>query len=95
MLNSKGTIRIHERASKFQELLEKDNSVSIHHRNVQKLAIETYKVLHGLKSPPILNNTFLLVSGPYNFRRNETLHRQGFIPSDMAQNLFHFLEQKI
>ena len=41
--------RIHERAlritykdksSTFQELLEKGNSVSIHHRNIQKLAIE-------------------------------------------------------
>ena len=43
--------RIHERAlritykdksSTFQELLEKGNSVSIHHGNVQKLAIEIY-----------------------------------------------------
>ena len=59
--------RIHERAlritykdksSTFQELLEKDNSVSIHHRNVQKLAIEIYKVLHGF-SPPILNDIFV------------------------------------
>ena len=56
--------RIHERAlritykdksSTFQELLEKDNSVSIHHRNIQKLAIEIYKVMHGF-SPPILND---------------------------------------
>ena len=48
--------RIHERAlritykdktSTFQELLEKDNSVSIHYRNIQKLAIEIYKSLHG------------------------------------------------
>ena len=74
--------RIHERAlritykdksSTIQELLEKDNSVSIHHRNIQKLAIEIYKVLHGF-SPPILN-IFVPVSRPYNFRRNDTLQR--------------------
>ena len=46
--------RIHERAlritynnnsSSFQDLL--DNSVTIHHRNIRTLAIETFKVLHG------------------------------------------------
>ena len=61
--------RIHERALKitykhkystFQELLQKDNSVSIHHRNVQKLVIEIYKVLHGF-SPPILNDILVPV----------------------------------
>ena len=62
--------RIHERAlrikykdksSTFQELLEKGHS--IHHRNIQKLATEIYKVLHGF-SPPILNDTFVPVSRP-------------------------------
>ena len=76
--------RIHEKAlritykdksSTFQELLENDNSVSIHHRNIQKLAIEIYKVLHGF-SPPILNDIFVPVSRPYNFRRNDTLQRR-------------------
>ena len=75
---------IHERAlritykdksSTFQELLEKDNSVSIHHRNVLKLAIEIYKVLHSF-SPSILNDILMPVSRPYNFRRNYTLQRQ-------------------
>ena len=87
MFHSRGfnnkTNRIHERAlritykgksSTFQELLEKDNSVSIHHRNIQKLAIEIYKVLHGF-SPSILNDIFVPVSRPYHFRRNDTLHR--------------------
>ena len=54
--------RIHERAlritynnkSSFQDLLDKDNSVTIHHRN-RTLAIKTFKVLHGL-SP---GNNFL------------------------------------
>ena len=82
-LNNK-TNRIHERAlritykdksSTFQELLEKDNSVSIHHRNIQKLAIEICKVLHGF-STPILNDIFVPVSRPYSFRRNDTLQRR-------------------
>ena len=58
--------RIHERAlriayndksSNFQELLDKDNSVTIHHRNIRTLAIETYKFLQGL-SPPLFNEIF-------------------------------------
>ena len=58
--------RIHERAlrlvysdhvSSFDELLKKDRSVSIHHRNIQSLAIELYKFLHGL-SPSIMKNVF-------------------------------------
>ena len=76
--------RIHERAlrttykdksSAFQELLEKDNSISIHHINIQKHAIEICKVLHGF-SPPILNDIFVPISRPHNFRRNDTLQRQ-------------------
>ena len=59
--------RIHERAlrityndksSSFQDLFDKDNSVTIHHRNIRNLAIETFKVLHGL-SPPLLNEVFM------------------------------------
>ena len=70
---------IHERALRItykdKELLEKDNSVSMHHRNIQKLATEIYKVLHGF-SPPILNDIFVPVSRPYKFRRNDTLQRR-------------------
>ncbi len=49
--------RIHERAlrlvhidftSTFEELLEKDGSLSFHHRNIHCLAIEMYKVRSGL-----------------------------------------------
>ena len=58
--------RIHERAlqityndksSSFQDLLKKDNSVSIHHRNIRTLATEIFKFLQGL-SPPILSEVF-------------------------------------
>ena len=58
--------RLHERylrivynnkKSNFNELLVKDASVSIHHQNLQKLAVEMFKVSRGL-SPNIVNELF-------------------------------------
>ena len=40
--------------STFEELLEKDDSASIHIRNLQTLAIEMYKVVND-DSPEIMN----------------------------------------
>ena len=40
----------------FDELLVKDGSVSIHHQNSQKLAVEMFKVSRGL-SPKIVNES--------------------------------------
>ena len=42
--------------STFQELLNKDNSVSIHHRNLQVLATEMFKI-HRSLFPEILRET--------------------------------------
>ena len=58
--------RIHERAlrlfysddiSSFNELLKKDQSFSIHHRNIQSLPIKLYKFFHALSSC-IMKNVF-------------------------------------
>ena len=47
--------------SSFNELLEKDGSVSIHMRNIQIVATEMYKRINNL-SPPIMNRVFKLNS---------------------------------
>ena len=75
---------IHERAlrityqgnmSTLQELLNKDNSVSIHHRNLQLLAMEMFKIHRGL-SPEIPRETFVSKTSPYNLWRNNTFEKR-------------------
>ena len=69
--------RLHERCllviyndktSSFEQLLQNDNSVSIHHRNIQTLAIEMYKITNGLL-PEIMNEIFQIrEESRYNLR---------------------------
>ena len=46
-----------DKNSSFNELCEKDGSVSICHQNLQKLAVEMFKISRGL-SPDITNEIF-------------------------------------
>ena len=75
---------IHERAlrityadktSTFQQLLERDNSVSIHHRNVQVLATEMFKISNNM-SPEIVTEIFEKRENPYGFRNNNAFRRR-------------------
>ena len=68
--------RIHERALRlvyqdnnlsFAELLEKDNSVIIHQKNLQVLATEIFKLKNGL-APEIMKEVFKKQNPAYNFR---------------------------
>ena len=74
---------IHERAlrityqdntSTFQELLNKDNSVSLHHRYLQVLETELFKIHRGL-SPEILRETFVSETSSYHLRKNDTFEK--------------------
>ena len=49
-----------DKLSPYAELLEKDGSVSVHHRNIQSLAIEMLQIKHG-KSHKIVTDIFIQV----------------------------------
>ena len=55
------TLRIvyQDSVSSFETLLDKDNSFTIHERNIQNLAIELFKVKMGI-SPKFMNEIFTL-----------------------------------
>ena len=90
--------RIHERAlrityndksSSYGELLNKDRSVTIHHRNIRALAVEIYKVIQGI-SPPLLNEVFVPRQCNYELRGNNFLERRRV----KSVNLYHPKLQK-
>ena len=75
MINSlhEKSLRIihYDKKSSFQELLEKDNAVSIHERNLKRLCIEMHKVVYG-SAPEIFSNLFCIKDDPnYNLRSSD------------------------
>ena len=74
---------LHERAlrliycdhsSDFQELLQRDNSVTIHQKNIQALAIMMYKVVNKI-APTIVSELFSYSKVNYNLRSGSQFHQ--------------------
>ena len=74
--------RIHERAlriayndyvSDFNTLLTKDDSVTIHERNIQALNLEIYKTINGL-NPTFMADIFQLKCSNYPLRRQNLVY---------------------
>ena len=70
------TNRIHKRSlrtayndtsSTFQELLQRNRSVSIHHKNIQTLTTEVFKVVNNI-CPPIMKTFFGFKENRYNIK---------------------------
>ena len=56
--------------SSYEDLLNKDGSVSIHHRNIQGLAREILQIKHG-QSCETVTDIFTQKTKEYNFRQNK------------------------
>jgi len=72
--------KLHERSlrlvyddyvSSFDELLIKDGSFTIHHQNIQNLALEIYKAIHDLSPNDVLKGLFTINNN--NLRSNGML----------------------
>ena len=75
-----------DKQSSFTELMNKDNSVSIHIRNIQRLATEMFKFYNGL-SPPLMNSIFKLkAENSYNVRQVSEFSRP------MVKSVYHGIE---
>ena len=94
---------IHERAlrityqdntSTFQELLNKDNFVSMHHRNLQVLATEMFKIHRDL-SPEILRETSVSKTSLYNLERNDNFEKRKVRSVYQGTESLSFLGPKI
>ena len=62
-----------DRSSSFEDLLKKDNSVSIHHRNIQALATEMFKVKNNI-APEIKKELFAPKVSPNVLRNNNSFN---------------------
>ena len=64
-----------DKSSSFQDLLKKDNLVSIRHRNIQALATEMFKVKNNIASE-IVKELFPSKVSPYDLRINNSFQRR-------------------
>ena len=70
----------------FTELSQKDSSVSIHIKNIQRLSNEMFSFYNG-SSPPLMNNIFKLrTENPYNSQHVSEFSRP------MVKNVYHGTE---
>ena len=95
--------RTHERAlriaykdssSSFLELLRKDDAVTIHHRNLQLLAVELYKVVNGL-SPKIMEEIFQTKENTHNLRDFVSINERNVKTVHYGQGSISYLSPRI
>ena len=94
---------IHERAlriayrdtgSTFQELLKRDGSVTIHHRNLQILVTEIFKFLKGI-SPKIMEQVFKVSERNYNLRTDVSFTTNNVRTMNYGQKSITYLAPRI
>ena len=97
------TNHLHERSlrivytdnnSSFKEQLKKANSFTVHHRNIESLAIELFKVKENL-SNTIMNDILQTRTLPYNLKSNTEFARSFVNNSRFGLNLIRYFASKV
>ena len=69
------TLVYNDKSSSFRELLKRDNSVTIHERNILVLLTEIFKIKSGA-APEIMTQIFKFKNHSYDLRKNNCLERR-------------------
>ena len=100
---NRNIIHIHERFlrivhrdynSSFKDVLKKDNSVRIHHRNIQSLAVELSKVKENL-SNTVMSDIFPTRVLNYNLRSETDFLRNTVNTAKCGLNSLRHFESKV
>ena len=83
-----------DHSSDFQELLQRDNSVTIHQKNIQALAIMMYKVVNNI-APAIVSELFSFSNVNYNLRSGSQFHQSSPNTVCDRQETISYLGSKI
>ena len=78
----------------FEDLLKKDNSFKIHHKNIQSLAIELFKVKKGIANP-ILRDNLPLRSIDYNLRSQIDFSVSSVTTTHFGLNSLRYFASKV
>ena len=83
-----------DRLSSFENLLKKENSVSIYHRNIQALATEMFKVKNNI-APEIMKELFAPKMSSYNLCNTNPFKRRRVKSAWHGTELVSYLGPKI
>ena len=83
-----------DHSSDFQELLQRDNSVIIHQKNIQALVIIMYKVVNNI-APTIVSELFPFSNVNYNLRSGSQFHQPSANTVWNGQETISYLGPKI
>ena len=83
-----------DHSSNFQELLQRDNSVTIHQKNIQALSIMMYKVVNNI-APTMVSEIFSFSNVNHNLRSGSQFHQPSAKIVWDGQEIISYLGPKI